>query len=548
MRMRRRSDLGDRAPLVKDMPTTTDGDDREAHAPHARGRTWYARLRQCWRRLPAGARRHAVDTIQCNEHTQRHKQDVNTIARDYYGALGRSDHTADAEYVMHADSWRRAYAAVYGVDHESGDPMDHAVLRRIGASWRFMWMCRQPIADVPAIPDAIVHGELALRNGDLVRGAFRVCRLPLASEQDASIPSGPTLSRDRVICPISASMHFAKARHFAGATETGDDTIYGNDNTNGDGYDDDDTVDITRKVAHRAGAEGGTAAVDTCEGDDVGDRRGSGTTCDFDKLSWLSTQDSRFECGGTHHDGASNAIDDRITTIDQGDIGQKCQVTKAALALVPHGHAAAVGIDGSLIEGSFCMGLLHGHGRTVDARGEIFGQWRHGRLHGRAVAITQDGWFVCATWRDGRLMGDYFAHAAHGEQFRCKTCPDGRFDGRCRRGYPGGDWAIERWSDGTLVGIDGFRIAPVAGSDNLAEGAVLDDCEWTCDRVRGGDAGVRYDGHIYYPSDPASQAFALFYNYMASEASARAFTDQQRDAFVWAMWMARRRHAAGLPT
>ncbi|AVK77349.1 hypothetical protein pmac_cds_661 [Pandoravirus macleodensis] len=553
MRMRRRSDLGDRAPLVKDMPTT-DGDDREAHAPHARGRTWYARLRQCWRRLPAGARRQAIDTVQRGEHTHRHKQDIDVVVRGGCGALDKGDHTADAAYAMHADSWRRAYAVVYGVDRESGDPMDHAVLRRIGASWRFMWTCRQPIADIPTIPGAIVHGELALPNGDLVRGAFCVCRLPLASEQDTPVPSGPTLSCDRVICPIDTSMHLATGRSRAGPPKVGDGgnnhTIYDNNNDDDidddDDDDDDDTADSAQKVSYRADNENNATIDDTDEHGNVGGYDGSGATRDSSTSPRLLVQDNCPDPSDPH-DKAFLAVDN-TTTVDQGDdTKQNRPDTKAALALVPHGHAAAIGVDGSLIEGSFCMGLLHGHGRTVDARGEIFGQWRHGRLHGRAVAVTQDGWFVCATWRDGRLMGDYFAHAAHGEQFRCKTCPDGRFDGRCRRGYPGGDWAIERWSNGTLVGIDGFRIAPVADSDDLAEGAVLDDCEWTCDRVRGGDAGVRYDGHIYYPSDPATQAFALFYDYMASEASARAFTEQQRDAFVWAMWMARRRRAAGLP-
>lgn len=545
MRMRRRSDLGDRAPLVKDMPAT-DGDDHEAHAPHTRGRTWYARLRQCWRRSSAGSRRQAVDAVQCNEHTHRRKQDVNPIVRDYCGAPGKSDHTADPAYTVQADSWRRAYAAVYGVDRESGDPIDHAVLRRIGASWRFMWTCRQPIADVPAMPGAVVHGEVALPNGDLVRGAFCVCRPPLASRQDAPVLSGPTLSCDRVVCPINAIMHLAGGCSGAGATKIIDDgdnnTIYASKN---DDDDDDVMADSAQKLTHQTDKEDNTAIGSAVEHGNIAGHHGGDATRHPDTPPWSSTQDNHLDRSDAHDEVLFAMVD--AITVDQGDVKQDRPDTGVALALVPHGHAAAIGIDGSLIEGSFCMGLLHGHGRTVDARGEIFGQWRHGRLHGRAVAATQDGWFVCATWNDGRLVGDYFAHAAHGEQFRCRTCPDGRFDGRCRRGYPGGDWAIERWSDGTFVGIESFRIAPVADSDNLAEGAVLDDCEWACDRVRGGDAGVRYDGHIYYPSDPASGAFALFYDYMASDASARSFTDQQRDAFVWAMWMARRRHAAGLP-
>lgn len=415
---------------------------------------------------------------------------------------------------MDPDSWRRAYAAIYGVDSESGDPMDHATLRRIGASWRFMWTCRQPIAKVPATPGAVVHGEWALPNGDLVRGAFCVCRQPLASEKNEPSP-GPILSCARVVCPIDAG------------------------------------AQLTNETSPKGTATAGDSHKGTCDGDsddnDVIENSGDecvGKEKDQSEINhrlsaspWPPTQE-RTSRGGVHDRAPSDALD--------GD--NRGSDICTALALAPHGYAAAIGIDGSLIEGSFCMGLLNGHGRTVDARGEIFGQWRHGRLHGRAVAVTQDGWFVCATWNDGRLTGDYFAHAAHGEQFRCKTCPDGRFDGRCRRGYPGGDWAIEQWSGGVLMGIESFRIAPVADSDNLTEGAVLDDCAWTCDRVRGGDAGVRYDGHIYYPSDPTTRAFALFYDYMASEASARAFTDQQRDAFVWAMWMARRRHAAGLPT
>nr|UDO47344.1 hypothetical protein [Pandoravirus massiliensis] len=529
MRMRRRSDFGDRAPLVKGMP----GGDREddGDASRARGRSWYARLRQCWRRAPAIARHQTTDTASIEtQQQQQERRDADDTTRDRGGVLGDGldsqhdlqgarDHShidtvhADAKRDTDADSWHRAYANVYGIDSESGDPMDHAVLRRIGASWRFMWACRQPIAEAPTTPGAAVRGEWALPNGDLVRGAFCVCHLPSSLEKDAPIPTGPALSCARVVCPIAIDVGLAKGHSLRDYTEE-------NDSGSGDG----------QNTQHWAGGNGDHDNHHHNGGDD--DKGQDATPCRARIPSWSSAQD------------------DALRTIDAQTNGAKKRRNTDAetmLALVPHGYAAAIGIDGSLIEGAFCMGLLNGHGRTVDARGEIFGQWRHGRLHGRAVAVTQDGWFVCATWRDGRLMGDYFAHAVHGEQFRCKTCPDGRFDGPCRRGYPGGDWAIERWSDGVLVGIDGFRIAPVADSEDLVDGAVLDDCTWSCDRVRGGDAGVRYDGHIYYPSDPTTRAFALFYAYMASEASTRAFTDPQRDAFVWAMWMARRRHAAGMP-
>ncbi|WBR14795.1 hypothetical protein pkur_cds_621 [Pandoravirus kuranda] len=528
MRMRRRSDLGDRAPLVKDMPTA-DGDDHDTHV--RRIQAWYGRLRQCWRRSPGRTRRQVDDVARCDRNDKQ--DDIDAAAKGRCDAFAGGD-VMEPRRAMDPARWRRAYAAVYGVDSESGDPMDHATLRRIGASWRFMWACRQPIAKVPAMPGAVVHGEWALPNGDLVRGAFCVCPLRVVSERDGST-SGPTLSCARVVCPISASAQFADDgddhhdNSFSKDTVTADDDRRDADRDinrhSGDGNDDHGYVTAFRDV-------------DGCVGRD--EDHGDGTH--HSSVSpRLPTRGKKCKEGGMHDKASNGALGD-------GDNEAHCAQPTTSLALVPHGYAAAIGIDGSLIEGSFCMGLLDGHGRTVDARGEIFGQWRRGRLHGRAVAVTQDGWFVCATWNNGRLVGDYFAHAAHGEQFRCKACPDGRFDGRCRRGYPGGDWAIEQWSDGALVGIESFRIAPVADSDGLAEGAVLDDCEWTCDRVRGGDAGVRYDGHIYYPSDPTTRAFALFYDYMASEASTRAFTDQQRDAFVWAMWMARRRHAAGLPT
>ncbi|ATE82253.1 hypothetical protein psal_cds_906 [Pandoravirus salinus] len=455
------------------------------------------------------------------------------------------------------DGWRRVYADVYGVDAESGDPLDHAILRRIGASWRFLWECRRPIAEAPHTPGTTVQGQCLLPNGDLVRGAFFVRRLPLGPDTTASAVG------------LLGSATFGAGRRHAcdpvlAVADSSDTSPLGPSLA---GVDDDGTpMQINNTDGHRCRQqdEDNDVTADCPGGDDINsdghnDGGDDGVVDGADHNQHPRVVCARIVCPvrrDPNSDDDDNDHNDDEAVAGAGhtfcctDVASNPDVDKRRacnnVVLVPHGHAAAVGIDGSLVEGAFCMGLLHGHARTVDTRGEIFGRWRHGRLHGRAVATTPEGWFVCATWRDGRLVGDYFAQSSEGQQFRCATCPDGRFDGRCRRGYACGDWAIEQWTDGAFVGIERFRIAPVADVDDLAEGALLADCLWTCDRVRGG-SGARYDGYIYHPTDPASPEFALFYAYMASEASERAFTPGQREAFMWAMWMAQRRAASKLP-
>ncbi|AJF97235.1 hypothetical protein TW95_gp0501 [Pandoravirus inopinatum] len=553
MRRSRRSSEGDRVALVKGHPmgdcTDTDNHDTadidlEASttvADHAfrltSPATWCAGVRACLHRR----RRCGGDKVGANTQSLIEKEeavppkDGDVMASD--GNSGRAPRVPPRPAFLRQrhDGWRRVYADAYGVDPESGDPLDHAILRRIGASWRFLWECRQPINDVPHAPGAIVQGQCLMPNGDLVRGTFCVRRLPLAPDM-STCPLGPTLSPTgrSLVCDDS----WAVAHD---AVLPPDPSSGGKDNGN-------DSLQPD-----------GTDSVRCQQGDDA-------INCDNDDNYGVDRDtDGQHPCvscarivcplhpaaDGDSSNNNNNDGDDKDRNADSMDDTSRCagdapkpgDKQSTDMVLVPHGHAAAVGVDGSLIEGAFCMGLLHGHGRTVDARGEIFGRWRHGRLHGRAVATTPEGWFVCATWRDGRLIGDYFAQSSYGEQFRCASCVDGRFDGRCRRGYACGDWAIEQWADGAFVGIEQFRIAPVADMDGLVDGALLADCAWTCDRVRGG-GGSRYDGHIYYPADPASPEFALFCAYMTSEASSRAFTAGQREAFVWAMWMAQRRAAA----
>lgn len=559
MRRSRRASDGDRTALVKgrsmgDRAEETDhapatGPERDATPTDCAFRltspaSWYAAACSCLRRCRGADEASARPLVDKDENSATNGDPV-------AGSVAAAQALpCPAPLRRRHDGWRQAYADTYGVDPESGDPLDHAVLRRIGASWQFLWACRQPIDEVPRTPGAIVQGQCLLPNGDLVRGTFCVCTLPLGpgpSAPGACLPARtatpgtrrPADDADPGAATTERDPSCGDARNGGTLTQghrddvvkidsrhaPGDSAKIGKDHGTArdiedDKHDHDHNRDDDRDRNH--------------DGDDDGDDRGHDRQC------------PRVACGRivcpvqiVDEDNVDGCAGPEALSLEDGPSVQ--------WALVPHGRAARIGADGSLAEGAFCMGLLHGHARTVDARGEIFGRWRRGRLHGRAVATTPDGWFVCATWRRGRLVGDYFAQSSCGEQFRCASCVDGRFDGPCRRGYAGGDWAIERWAEGVLVGIERFRIAPVAGSDQLAEGALLADCAWTCDRVRGGGGDARYDDHVYHPADPASPEFALFYAYMASEASARTFDAGQREAFVWAMWMAQRRAAIAVP-
>ncbi|AVK75259.1 hypothetical protein pqer_cds_837 [Pandoravirus quercus] len=550
MRRSRRSSDGDRVALVKGHPmgdcTETDNHDTadidlEASttvADHAfrltSPATWCAGVRACLHRR----RRRDDSDVGANTQSLIDKdavpaKDGDTIAGDSNSGLAPRVPPRPTFLRQRHDGWRRVYADAYGVDPESGDPLDHAILRRIGASWRFLWECRQPISEVHHAPGAIVQGQCLMPNGDLVRGTFCVRRLPLGPDM-SECPLGPAPSHTRgsLVCDNGPTIVDSDSIPPPDSPPVGKDEDSDPAQTNSE-----DNIQCRRGGNDRDGD-------DNVESDrDTGRQHPRVACARIVCPLHLNADGNSDNNDGKDKDGNADNMDDAFRCAD--DAPKPDDKQSADLVLVPHGHAAAVGVDGSLIEGAFCMGLLHGHARTVDARGEIFGRWRHGRLHGRAVATTPEGWFVCATWRDGRLVGDYFAQSSYGEQFRCASCVDGRFDGRCRRGYACGDWAIEQWADGAFVGIEQFRIAPVADLDGLVDGALLSDCIWTCDRVRGG-GGSRYDGHIYYPSDPSSPEFALFCAYMTSEASSRAFTAGQREAFVWAMWMAQRRAAAGL--
>nr|UMO78481.1 Morn repeat incomplete domain containing protein [Pandoravirus belohorizontensis] len=562
MRRSRRASDGDRTALVKGRSMgdhTEETDPMRATRPErdtqavdctfrlASPASWYAAACSCLRRCRGASEAYARPLVDRDGNPARDGDPVTDVG------VAAQALPCPAPLRRRRDGWRQAYADTYGVDPESGDPLDHAVLRRIGASWQFMWTCRQPIDEVPRTPGAIVHGQCLLPNGDLVRGTFCVCALPLGpdpSTPGARLPARtPTSGAPRPV--DDADPNAATTRRGPPCARTDNSGTRAQQRRDDAGETDNrHAPDDSAKI----GKDHETAR------DTEDDKHGHDCDCGHDRDS-NSGHDSDDDGGDHGHDRqcprvACGRIVCPVQILDGDNADGRGGPEALSLeeggpsvqwALVPHGRAARVGVDGSLAEGAFCMGLLHGHARTVDARGEIFGRWRRGRLHGRAVATTPDGWFVCATWRHGRLVGDYFAQSSCGEQFRCASCVDGRFDGPCRRGYAGGDWAIERWAEGALVGIERFRIAPVADSDQLAEGALLTDCAWTCDRVRGGGGDARYDDHVYHPADPASPEFALFYAYMASEASARTFDAGQREAFVWAMWMAQRRAAIAAP-
>lgn len=224
------------------------------------------------------------------------------------------------------------------------------------------------------------------------------------------------------------------------------------------------------------------------------------------------------------------------------------------LVLVPHGLCAVMRSDGSLIEGAFAMGVPHGFARVQSAvRGiDIQGCWDRGRLHGRASAMTSDGWIVCATWNQGHMRGDYIAQSQYGEQFRCASAARSSFDGAARRSFGGGDHVIERWRQGQLIDIERYRIAPVlvrqhAGDmaghtpvrtesvrTRLERGVVIEDCRWTCQWL---SDGYGNGGYAYYPEDVTGDAFALLYEYVTwTAASERAMTVRRRDMLARAMW------------
>jgi hypothetical protein len=459
--MRRPADLGDRAPLVKAKAMET----HHGSASPPPKKAWRARIRSClWSRRKA--HRRATLAAKILDQTQREDR----------------HHLGDSFVGPRRDPWERLYADAYGIDTESGYPLEHASLVRLGASWRFMWACRQTIIKIPNRVGAVVEGECALADGSFVRGAFYVASVPLLSEVA-----------------------------FEDRHEPEDDlAIHG------------ETDDVTHDIVKSARE----TAISGCF--DQAKEKVMHVDAAVDKSLQIACQ--RISC-----------LIDNVASITA--IGSNAEPAdhERGLALLPHGYAATVRPDGSLAEGVFFQGLLDGQGRVVDSRGEIFGGWRRGRLHGRAVATTPDGWFVCAVWEDGRLVGDYFAHSSHGEQFRCASCIDGRFDGRCRRGYPNGDWATEMWSDGVLVGIERYRIAPVPQSTALSRGATLDGCLWTCRFTDGDNDGSQPGALVYHPADPACSEFDLFYAYIVSEASTKAFTHEQREAIAWAMWSARMR-------
>lgn len=347
--------------------------------------------------------------------------------------------------------WRRRYALSYGTDALSDVPLDHAVLLRLGATWRLLWSLRQPLCVDDTQSNralgAKFDGECMLDDGTIVRGQYRLC--------------------------------------------------------------------LRRTKSHASDARS-----------------------PLDARSPSEKEQKEAKVGTTACWKVRTRIEIPLVSEQMG------------LVLVLHGFGAVVYPDGALLEGAFVMGLPHGMARSSSTdRGDAFGRWQHGRLDGRAIATTVDGWIVCATWENGHVDRDYFAQGLYGEQFRCRSARDCRFDGLARRGFNGGDYALERWSDGRLVDIVRYRIAPVLDEwgdadryqcDALARGATIEGCAWTCVWLA---AGHNEGGYISYPADVAGSAFALYYAYVASPESARALVPARRDALLRAMCSARSRAA-----
>jgi hypothetical protein len=407
------------------------------------------------------------------------------------------------------DRWKAAYERDHGVDSASGDPLEHAHLMRMGASWKFLYMCRVPLdLALDGHEDAqrrgrrrAVVGEHTMPSGDVLRGMFRVLvvtRHSLAYRRGAiPLEDDPLLLR-RVLARCKRD----------GDTMPGDDDVHDDDD------DDDDDGDGERDHDD--------------EGNDVGDA-GSIPLDGRPQATTMSTPHGSFRGGRSNHDD-DHGEEDREDFDDRG----------LCVVMALHGLGALVGADGTLMEGTFRAGLVHGRARVVGPDGEIFGRWRHGRIHGRALASTPSGWMVCATWKRGALRGRYFAHASHGEQFRCARCPGGAFEGVCRRGYATGDHVMERWEAGRLVDVESFRIAPVLDSSDprLTGGALIEGCRWCCRWTADPEAG--YEGYVYHPAEVGGPEFDLYCAYVLSPAAARALTEPYRACLARVLWNAQR--------
>ena len=78
------------------------------------------------------------------------------------------------------DHWRAAYALAFGTDPMTGDPLEQALFRRMGVSWRSLWTMRQRLV-LTALPidervaGALFQGERHAHDGQWARGQFCLC-------------------------------------------------------------------------------------------------------------------------------------------------------------------------------------------------------------------------------------------------------------------------------------------------------------------------------------------------------------------------------------
>ena len=105
----------------------------------------------------------------------------------------------------------------------------------------------------------------------------------------------------------------------------------------------------------------------------------------------------------------------------------------------PSGRGLLVTADGSISEGYWQNGMLHGKARQIHANGDWYiGDWVNGVMEGKGKLHYSDNHFYEGEWRGGLQHG-----------YAVEEWPDGaRFSGQFREGHKDGP-GVFYWSDGS---------------------------------------------------------------------------------------------------